>query len=657
MMKRLAQLIFLVVMLLALVPFGLPEWKFGNLGDLNVDIAYQLALPYFIEQHLQFGEQVVFTYGPWGILLGRFSGPQFHTFVLMFHMALAVTVFLAFYALAERYSSRAGRAVIWTGAIALVLMWVTGQRDSYFMFPALLVAYQHLAASIAADEGAAWPPAQRRESTLWIVLSLLSGWLALAKFNILVAAGAAYLVILADDVRRRRWPVLPFVFVGASVVAWLGAGQGLLNLPVWVSRSLALSNGYADAMSKGFFLPYDAKLVAVYYGGVGSVALFAVAAAAWHRWRFPALLSLLLTLFLCGVAVKHGMGGNQIEQSLVELASVLWFVGLLFYLPSAQSVGFSFHGWRGFAVCFALVSVLCLTLVAASTNFPIHSFRQTLVNIGSKISLLTYSPFAVFADGWAAQLAQAHRFWQPHNAPAQQTIDVYPQHTAVVIGREGLRYSPRPAFLSLNAHTSSLAILNASYLQGSKAPDLILFNVLPREWAVNNRHPALADGPSWPHLLALYAPESVGDEFLLLKKRPAPLHITKKLLLDVKIAFGESIDLPYGEGNLLWAELEIDRSAAGKIIHQIYKSPHVLLRIHTARHTTHEFQIVPDLGEAGFLISPLVKNNFAFGNLYQAEDGLAESVRSIQIISPDAPEFFWDKNINLKLYALRMQEH
>lgn len=653
MIKRLSQLIFLMIMLLALVPFGLPEQKLGNLGDLNVDVAFQLALPYFIEHHFQFGEQVVFTYGPWGVLLTRFSGQNFHTFFLLFHMALAATVFLAFYVLAERYSSRVGRAVVWAGAIALVLMWATGQRDSYFMFPALLVAYQHLAVSIAADESEAWP-VRWWESILWIVLSLLSAWLALAKFNIFVVASAAYLLILADNVRRRHWPVLPFVFVVTLVLAWLGAGQSLLNLPMWVLRSLDLSNGYADAMSKGFFIPYDAKLVAVYYGAVGSIALVAVAAAAWHRWRFPALLALLFTLFLCGISVKHGMGGNQIEQSLAELATVLWFVGLLFYLPSAQSVRFSFRGWRGFAVGFALASALCLTAVAARTNFPIDSLRQAIADISGKASLLTHSPRDVSTDGWSATLAQAHRFWQPPTVPTGQTIDIYPQQTGVVIGREGLRYSPRPAFLSLNAHTYALAMLNARHLEESTAPSLILFQVLPREWAVNNRHPALADGPSWPLLLSRYALESIGDEFLLLKKRPSPLRTTKQLVLDVNQPFGDTITLPQGVGNLFWAKLEIKRSAAGNIIQQLYKSPPVLLQSRTANNATHVFQIVSELGEAGFLISPLVQNNVAFAKLYQGQGTQEDTVRSIKIFSPEAPDFFWEKTFRLRLWVLKM---
>lgn len=640
-------------MLLALVPFGSPVWNLNNLGDLNVDFAFQLALPYFLEQHLQFGEQVVFTYGPWGVLRSAFSGSSFHTLFLLFRVVLAASVFVAFCVLADRCSSLAGRAAAWGGAMALVLLWITGQRDSYFLFPAVLVAYQHLAASTAADESEALP-VRRWEPLFWIALSMLSGWTALTKFTVFIVASAAYLLVLAEDVRRRRWPVLPFAYVVALVLAWLGAGQNPANLPLWVLRCLDLSNGYADAMSKGFFIPYDATLVAIYYGGVLLIALVAFAAAACHRWRFAAMLSLLFTLFLCATSVKHGIGGNQIEQSLALLATVLYFVSQLFFLRSAQGVGSGLRGWRGLATCSALAAALCLSVVAARTNFPIGSLRQALVDMRGNASLLTHAPRGIFADRWDAALAEAHRLWQPVTVPRGQTIDVYPQQAGVVIGREGLRYTPRPAFLSLNAHTAALATLNARHLEESTAPDLILFQVLPIERAVNNRHPALADGPSWPLLLSRYVPENADDEFLLLKKRSLPLRMTRQLLLDANLQLGESINLPQGGGDLIWAELKVKRSPPGDIVHALYKSPHVLLESRTADNVTHVFQIVPELGQAGFLMSPLVQNNAAFTELYRGRADRADTIRSITISSPEAPDFFWKRTFRLTLWVLNV---
>lgn len=515
MKKRLAKLALLTIMLIAVAPLESPDFKLDNLGDLNVDVAFQLALPYFLEQHLQFGEQIVFTYGPWGILLSAFIGPTWHAAALLFRLSLSVCVFLSFCLLADRYSARG--KIIWIGAIALVLLWITGQRDSYFLFPSLLVAYQRWAGSIVADENGPWTT-YRGEYFLWIALSVLSGWVALAKFNIFLVSTVAHLLILVDDAIHRRWPILPTAFAAALLLAWVSAGQNLGNLTLWAVRSLDLSNGYTDAMAKGFFVPYGPAQVAMYYGATAFIIVSAFIAAALHSWKIPALMSLLFTLFLCSVSIKHGMGGNQLEQSLALLATVLWFVGQLYIIPKARPLQQSMFLRGRFGLASAFMAALCLAIVASYANFPILSPKAALADIRGNASLLGHILRGDSADRWGEMLAKAHRFWQPIKMPGEYTIDVYPQHTGVLIGREGLRYAPRPAFLSLNSHTSALALLNARHLEESTAPDLILFQVLPRERSVDNRHPALADGPSWPLLLSAMCRKRLTMSFCFLRK-------------------------------------------------------------------------------------------------------------------------------------------
>lgn len=651
--QKLPRVVLFAIMLLALASFGSGDVKLDNLGDLNVDIGFQIALPYFLEQHLQYGEQVVFTYGPWGILLSRFTGSTYHEVALLFRITLTICIFLALCVLVDRSTGRAGRIVAWGGALALVLLWITGHRDSYFLFPALLVAFQRLSAAVAED-GRTALPIQRAESLLWIAMSLLSGWAALAKFNIFVVSSVAYVLILVDDVKCRRWPMLPFAFAAALLLAWYVAGQNFANLLLWVLRSLDLSYGYADAMAKGFFVPYSAGLVAVYYLAVALIILAALAAAALHHWKFPVLLLLLLISFVSAVAVKHGIGGNQIENSLAELVTTLWFVTLLLVFPPVRSVEQNGYRWDRFGLVTALVASFGLAVVASGANFPIHSPKRTLTNMLDNAALLTQTLRGEPTDRLDEVLVQSHRFWLPQTVPDGQTIDVYPHQTGVVIGRDGLVYSPRPAFLSLNAHTSALALLNAQHLEGNTAPDIILFQVLPRERSVNNRHPALADGPSWPLLLSRYALENTSDEFLLLKKRQQPLPIDRKLLFEIDLQMGEAVAIPQGSGNLIWAEIDIERSFIGSIIHILYKSPHVLLESRMVGNSTHTAQIVPELGKAGFLISPLVQNNAAFTELYR-DDGMSGNiVQTITISSPEAPDNFWERSFKLRLYVLNI---
>lgn len=640
----------LVVMLLAMAPFGSPEVKLDNLGDLNVDIAFQLALPYLIEQHFQFGDEIVFTYGPWGILISAFTGPTMLTHALVFRVAFAVCVFLGLCILADRSKQWRRRTVIWMGALGLLLLWTTGHRDSYFLFPSLIVAYSRWADAIGSDRNAALTR-PRTHDLVWIALTALAGWAALAKFNIFIVNTVTYLLILLHDVRQRRWPMLPLLFIVTVLLAWLAAGQRLATLPLWITRSLDLSNGYPDAMAKGLFIPYGLGQVVAYYGAALFIIASALSTAVRHRWRMPAALSLLLTVFLCAVSIKHAMGGNQLEQSLALLAAVLWFVTQLLFIEEPQRGGQSASpGWRQFGAATTFMTVVCLSLAGKGSQFPIKNPKDTLADMRANASLIESYLLGRPTDRWIEAVTKSHAFWQPRKMPHSQSIDVYPQHTAVVMGREQLRYLPRPAFLSLNSHTLSLALLNARHLEEGAAPDLVLFQVLPQGRSVNNRHPAIADGPSWPPLLSRYTLVDADNEFLLLEKRAHPLRIDRRLLLEVNLQLGEPLALPVNE-KLLWAEIEVERSLVGFTIHTLYKSPHILIESHTKNGGSHVFQIVPELGKAGFLISPLVQNNVEFADLYRNTRMFSDSVNAITVSSPEAFENFWER-FTLRLYSL-----
>lgn len=647
-----AKLFLLGVMLFALANFGTPYVKLENLGDLNVDVAFQLALPYFLEEHLQFGEQVIFTYGPWGILMSPFTGPSWRIAALVFRVTLVISVFFAICVLADRVRNPWSRTYIWSGGIVLVMLWATGHRDSYFLIPALLVAFQRWANEIFADHSINCYR-RRAEQLLWILLSLLSGWIALAKFNIFVVSSAAFVLILVGDLSKQRWPILPFTFVVSLLSAWCLAGQELSNLPSWVLRCLDLSNGYADAMAKGFFTPYGIGVVTTFYSALVLIVVAATAGAALHRWTQPTLLSLLLTILLCFVAVKHGIGGNQLEQALALLVVVMWFVSQLFFIPPVEDTRERKRPCVKFGMINGVLAVLLLIVVAASINFPIRTPRESWIEMRLNATQVMLSLRGESTDRWEDALRKAHRFWKSPSMPHDQTIDVYPQHTALVMGRDGLIYTPRPAFLSLNAHTSSLALLNARHLESTNAPDFILFKMLSKESNINNRYPALSDGPSWLLLLSSYSPEKVEDDFVLLKKRQ-PLDIHRRVLLETSLSLGETVALPQSESSLIWAELDMRRSIVGGAIHSIYKSPHIQINVKTNDSVVHIFQLIPEMSKAGFLISPLVENDSEFLNLFRSQGNEGRFVQTISVTSPDAPSYFWEKNVSVKLWSVNL---
>ncbi|MFA5983879.1 MAG: hypothetical protein WC782_07655 [Methylococcaceae bacterium] len=657
MFNYLAQL-FLLVMIIV---FGFSTFEansrlINNLGDLSVDVAFQLAQPYLIEQHLQYGEQLVFTYGPWGILLTAYSGSIYHWIVIFFRIAFAVAVFLALRLSAEKAKGLANKIITWSGIVVIMLLWFTGQREGYFLFPALYVAYHHLAADIRVNNNGRRFAVSRPTKLLWLAFCLLSGWVALAKFNLFVVSSAAYLMVLVNDIKHKRGPILPLAYVAAVLLAWLSAGQQLTNLPIWVSRCLDLSNGYADAMALGFLEPYSFGLVAVYYVAVLLIVLSTLTVARTCRWQPEAGLILLFTVFVCAVSVKHGMGGNQIEQSIGVLITVMWFIGQLLQQQLTMNVKAIGSVWGKVDVITLTTGFVCIAIVAVNTNVPIVSVAQAMAGMRDNFSRLVADVRGISTDKWQATLAGTHQFLPRSSLPAGHTIDIYPHQTGLVIGRENLIYTPRPAFLSLNAHTNNLALLNAKHLETKSAPDIILFQVLAKDLSVNNRHPALADGPSWPLLMSLYDLNDVSSGFLVLSKRKDPPQYQHRLLQERRITWDEEVYLPVAQSSLIWAEITIKRSFLGKIIHMLYKSPHVLISSQTADKTEHRYQLVPALAEAGFFLSPLIENTLAFAQIQQREVPVGTIVQQIKLTSPGAFHGFWEQDIILRLYELNLPE-
>jgi len=645
--------VLFLLLVTALTPFGPSQIAAANLGDLNVDVAFQLALPFFFENSFQFGDEIIFTYGPWGILISPFTGSEWLTLVMMGRVAMSAFV-LAGIVLVARFESDDQQIKI-VGAIGiavLLLCWFTGHRESFFLAPAILVAFQRLNFADSLSDSRSrmnWS----YEEVVWIGLTILAAWVSLAKFNLLLVSSLCYFLMLVADIRRRRLPMISLVFLFAVCFFWLAAGQHLTNFPKWVAACINLSLGYSDAMAKGFFNPYGPATVLAFYLAV-LLSVIGIFFSRVHRWFEPNTQSYwILFAAISAIATKHGFGGNQMEQALVVLGMSS---GIVTY--QALSPGFA-NGWHGmsFLSRLALTSFggafLCMAVVASQINFPILGPTTAVASVQRNYAQLSSLVFDERQDLWRTQLATFHKLLPLSLAltDVNATIDVYPHQGALVVGRAGMRYQPRPAFMSLNAHTQTLVEINARRLDASTAPQYVLFQLLPQAWRVNSRHPATSDGPSWPHLLAEYSVAQKIEGFLLLRRRAAFEGSRKRLLVEEDITFDQSISLERFGGRMLWVELDVSRSVIGDIIHFLYKSPHVTITSQVSGGQSQTFQLLPSLAKAGFLLSPSVIDTDGFAELFLDPSSLP-AVHHISISAPGNGAGFWGETIRLRVYQL-----
>ncbi|MBQ0823540.1 hypothetical protein KBI52_25450 [Microvirga sp. HBU67558] len=643
----LLSLILLLACMLALfmlVPWESFRWTIESIEELSVDAAFVLALPALFQSGAQYGSDVVFTYGPWGLLASPIVPSNIYPIFVVINSVIVIAVIsIGFTVVMKSKVSLVVRLILFLGFLGLITLWVGGLDQGFWFFPSL---YLGLYQVFHSEE-----KRPRVQLILALVAAVAAAWVGLVKFNVFVLGLSIQIIILVLDLSFRRLPYIFAVWVGTTAIAWVAAGQQISHLPIWFLASLDLSGGYADAMSKGFFNPYNLSTVTILAG-----FLLCFLATAWlvatqlesRRIRCGFFLSCAVC---AGLAWQHAIGGNQIEQGIGEIFVALWFlIAVSPMRPNAWKVSLQ-------PATLALLTVfLGCQVVKGSGSSYLENIAKKLGEKSSALARVINGEFSAPQESWGLLMASIRK-GVPIRTDLQGSADIYPQHTAVVIAHPQFQYTPRPAYLSLNAHTTTLAKRNAEYLK-INGPEVVLFQVLHPSRSVDSRHPATADGPSWPELISRYELYDADNEFLILKKRAEPLPYRLAPLSLKRVGWGDELRLPRGQ-KLLWAEMRVKPSLLGRLLKPFYKAPHVILEQTLADGTETRHQIVPALGEAGFLLSPFVAETASFARLMQTsivtQSRPSDRVISIRVKTEPKMEWFWSSSVQIDLFELEIR--
>ncbi|WP_157158675.1 hypothetical protein [Bradyrhizobium sp. WSM1253] len=571
---------------------ALPPWPpFGrnitNLGDMSVDLAFMLAGPTLMHQRAQWGPDVVFTYGPLELLA---SSPLYPaqiapllTFRLLFAVATAALLCVIVWRSLQHWIERL-LAIALFGVNAY--LWFIGWDEALWIAPAVSIGILQL----TAVEDRPFPI----NALVYFATSLL-GAAALVKFSLTAIYLGIFGILALQDILQRRVPGLSLWFGASVLAAWLLAGQKLANFPTWFASSIDLSRGYSDAMSKGFWIPYSPAVVTLMYA---AAALLVLAPLLSRLERSSKILLCTMGAGIAAVNIQHSFGGNQIEQS----AMVLIIAALLFGVATA-----------GYARLAAVLCVVACSAVLSVTSFSALDFRRGPLLIQSHIehlkrALLGRYDFEML--GMQTFNANVRKLTDlPDNISG--TADIYPHKAGIIIAYPHLVYHPRPAFLSLNAHTEQLSRQNAEFLRKPDAPEWLLFEIDSAE-RVNNRYPATDDGPSWPEIWARYSFEMKRNGLLVYHRKTEPDRIVISPVNRANVSFGEPI--PIDPSEMVWATIDLKRSWLGNVVSLFYKAPQVMVDLKYLDGSRASYQIVPALGRSGFLLSPTIDTTSGFAS-------------------------------------------
>ncbi|MGA2280976.1 MAG: hypothetical protein ABSG80_11815 [Verrucomicrobiota bacterium] len=575
----------------------------------GIENAWAQALHVAFSQHWQFGQDIVFTYGPWGFLARGYYPPTYPVSVIAW-IILSLVYLCAVWRLACHLSDNRLVAGLWlVGFTAIASIPVGDDFNTRLVAWGVLLLFLHFFV-----EKCAFTPIQA-------LLAVSLGWLSLVKFTGLMESAMLVAVVAADNIfRHRRFPWIVPLYVASLMFFWVAAGQYFSSLGPFLCNSWRITGGYTEAM----MLTGKAETRDAICFLLIAVLLCALTGrVAWSRtgsWGGSLLLAGLGTILF--IVFKLGYVRNDRHE--ITSAMALLLISLACFALA----------WPGGKRAAGAASCLLI----ASTLFASSVFNCWLPGDGLWKQIAgTFSIYNLFAPV-AGPFTGYLRSHYENNLAIERKANPLPSiggnadlysHDQTILFAHVLSYQPRPIIQSYSAYTPELAKMNAAHLRTARAASNILFAVQP----LDGRFPSLDDGRSWPELLTLYDLKGASDDkgtFLLLSRAAVARKFQLIPLQNTSARFGEPVTLPDATNGPVWVEIEIKKSLAGIVVSTLYKPPVLMLTVLLQDHTERRFRLVPGMAGGGFLLSPLIADNRSFAKI--ASTGL-QDLAGLEVVS------------------------
>lgn len=596
----------------------------------ELDPSWAQALGYALVHGLQFGRDIVFTYGPLGWFAHAAWQPELFGWKLF---AFEIAFKLALCAFLARGIVRQGGPAMKLLFVLLLLVPEPGAEAFYFTCVVALGAWL-LERTSAAHARAASARELLAAAPVWLLLAGVA-WI---KFTYLVLAVAAIAVVATRLVlakRARAAAAHALLAFGALLFLWCACGQNPLNLWAYASTSWEVARGYAQAMSA----PAEGADVALALASLAG-GLFLV----WGASRGTGALELVarLALFAAGafVAFKAGFvvaGSTTITCFGYALWAPWWFANDA--APAPRRAG-------ALALGRVLVALLALwgyqraqIASGGGTTRPLAAWNQILADHASSVAELGTLREAYTLERTA--LADQHALPRIRERVGDAEIDVFQVELAVLFLND-LHWRPRPVLQSYAAYTERLAELNAAHFRSERAPRFVLW----RFSTIDHRLPGLDDAPAQCEVLRRYRPVLSEGGYLLLERDDARgAAPAARRVLERDVHFGERVELPELEGRGGVLRLDLRPTARGALEGFVASWPRVELEIETDGAFTSVFRLVPGAARAGVLIDPWMCGQDAIENA--SSGGKSQRVTAIRVVPSEAAELAFAPEIGL----------
>jgi hypothetical protein len=431
---------------------ALLAWRVGmNPPGPGLDPSWNAGLAMAAHDGLQFGQEIVFSYGPLGFLQSQyiwFGGPGVLAFLFSAAVYLGFAVSLV-WAL-QRALPLLAAAVVAFLAIAtlplleqplLLAVLVSLALLEETRPPRALDAFVVLGASFAAVEA---------------LVKLSTGPIVFAIF---------LLALIGARAGRARIVLYVALFFAELLALWLISGQSLGAVPDFLSSTKQIVSGYSGAMIREVEVAHWKVVLASIAAAVTTVALVVACAAGRFRDRRALACGAALMGIAAFTVFKEGVVRTDAGHLSLyfSTACVLWI-----------AIPWTRERWLWLVTGAAAIAIAGVPVRPPGLETNLNAFdnlkyaseqARNLVDPGRRADLI--------AAGRAGMKGVYRLDPQTRAALAGHTVAIEPWEVGVAWAYE-LDWRPLPVFQDYSAYTADLDRLNAETVESPAGPDRIL---------------------------------------------------------------------------------------------------------------------------------------------------------------------------------------
>lgn len=611
--------IFLYILLLTILPI------FPDFLQSGLDPSWRAVIDFSTEK-LNFGNDIIFTYGP----LGSFWFPSYYynpnTYFIAWIMSffLAITLYSSFLLLFKQLDTYY-KIIIITSILASILIQST---FIWFFLPVLLV-YVYFIDS---------------QHNILKILTLY-GLLFFLSFSILVkfshfptAFLSVFIIDIYNYIKYKKISYYTIILFLILILLFLISGQNLLNFVSYFLGSLSTLSGYSESMQ----IDGNYKMIYLFLSLSTIVFFFVIDYLIKYR-RTEDIFFTIISILVIFISFKNGFIRHDFHA--LGAFSGLLFTSTVIFIYFSNYLKKNPIKFNLFTILIVISIVISIFIKGIYSN---KSFFGTINmyknNLSQRASILLRSLSKERIN--TLKKEYYHSIKKVKNefdlSDIKGTVDIYPWDQSYILANE-LKYFPRPLFQSYSVYTPSLINRNKDFLYSDKSSQNILFSIKE----IDNRLPSMMEGATWLDIMSLYNFIEKRKNFLLLKKTISnkSYELTK---IDEKISsFNQSIYIPKG---YIYSEIYIKKTLFGNIINTLFKSPILYIELTFDNGTTEKKRIIPGIASKGFILSPYLDNINKFLDFSRGKNS-GKVVKSIKLINNS--NCCYENNILIKFKMIK----